>query len=119
MRRRESEKRFLMKVSVNVECTPEEARIFLGLPDMQPMQDALMKELETRLRANIQALDPEVMVKTWLPASIQGAEQLQKMFWAQMQQTFAGVANVTGNIANLGSERMQPGQAGPAKSRER
>ena len=25
-----------MKVTVNVECTPEEARTFLGLPDVQP-----------------------------------------------------------------------------------
>ncbi len=26
-----------MKVSVNVECTPEEARAFLGLPDLSPV----------------------------------------------------------------------------------
>lgn len=26
-----------MKVSVNVECTPEEARTFLGLPDLSPV----------------------------------------------------------------------------------
>ena len=31
-----------MKVTVNVECTPEEARTFLGLPDVQPMQEAVM-----------------------------------------------------------------------------
>jgi len=28
------------------------------------------------------------MLKTWLPAGVQGMEQLQKMFWAQ----FAGAA---------------------------
>jgi len=26
-----------MKVSVNVDCTPEEARTFLGLPDLSPV----------------------------------------------------------------------------------
>lgn len=26
-----------MKVSVNVDCTPEEARAFLGLPDLSPV----------------------------------------------------------------------------------
>jgi len=82
-----------MKVTVNVECTPEEARAFMGLPDVQPMQQALMKELEERLRANIQSMNPEVMVKTWLPASIEGAEQLQKMFWSHMQQTMTGMTN--------------------------
>ncbi len=90
-----------MKVHVEVECTPEEARTFLGLPDVQPMQQALMQDLEQRLRTNMQAMDPEIMVKTWLPASIQSAEQIQKMFWSQVQQTLAGVANATSGMSNL------------------
>jgi hypothetical protein len=94
-----------MKVTVNVECSPEEARSFLGLPDVQPMQEALMKELEERLRANIQAMNPEVMVNTWLPAGIQGAEQLQKMFWTQIQQTLSGVASATSSMVGNFGER--------------
>ena len=90
-----------MKVNVEIDCSPEEARTFLGLPDVQPMQEALMKELEARLRANIKAMDPETMVNTWLPASIQGAEQLQKMFWSQVQQALSGVANATSSMANM------------------
>ena len=31
-----------MKITVNVDCTPEEARSFLGLPDVQPLQAAVM-----------------------------------------------------------------------------
>lgn len=73
-----------MKISFDIECTPEEARAFLGLPDVQPMHDALMKEVEDRMRANLQAMDPETMMKTWLPAGVQGWEQMQKMFWGQM-----------------------------------
>jgi hypothetical protein len=90
-----------MKVNVEVDCSPEEARAFLGLPDVQPMQEVLMKELEQRLRANLQAMDPEVMARTWLPAGIQGIEQLQKMFWSQVQQTLAGVASATTGMVNL------------------
>ena len=33
-----------MKFTVNVECTPEEARAFMGLPDVQPMQEAMMQD---------------------------------------------------------------------------
>ncbi len=73
-----------MKITVDVDCTPEEARKFLGLPDVKPMQDALMKDLEERMRANLAALDPETMFNTWFPAGVQGFEQLQKMFWNQM-----------------------------------
>jgi hypothetical protein len=96
-----------MKVNVEIECTPEEARTFFGLPDVQPMQQALMKELEARLRANIQAMDPEVIVRTWLPAGIQGVEQLQKMFWSQVQQTLAGVASATSGMADLATRKSR------------
>jgi hypothetical protein len=75
-----------MKVTINIDCTPEEARTFLGLPDIKPMQDAMVGELEKRMRANMDAMDPETMFKTWLPAGIQGWEQLQKAFWGQMVQ---------------------------------
>ena len=76
-----------MKVTVNIDCTPEEARAFFGLPDVQPMQAALMKDLEDRLRKNIQAMDPETMFKTWLPATLKNIEQMQEMFLAQLDPT--------------------------------
>jgi hypothetical protein len=86
-----------MKVTVNVECSPEEARAFLGLPDVAPMQKALMAEMEERLRTNIQAMTPDAMFKTWLPASLQNVEQAQKVFWSQIQQTMNGLASTTTN----------------------
>ena len=73
-----------MKFTVNVECTPEEARSFFGLPDIAPMQDRMMDELEEKMRENIQNLDPETFMKTWLPATVQGWGEMQKMFWGQM-----------------------------------
>ncbi len=73
-----------MKIKIDVECTPEEARTFLGLPDVAPMQAALMEELQTRMTAALEAMDPEALMKTWLPLGLQGLEQAQKMFWAQM-----------------------------------
>ncbi len=73
-----------MKVKFDIECTPQEARAFFGLPDVEPMQTALMKELEQRMQENIRSLDPETMLRTWLPATIQGWGEVQKMFWEQM-----------------------------------
>ena len=90
-----------MKVTVNVECTPDEARAFMGLPDVQPMQQALMKDLEERLRANMNAMSPENMVSTWFPASLQGADQLHIMFWGQVQQMLSGVTNTAGSMVNF------------------
>ena len=73
-----------MKITINVDCTPEEARHFFGLPDVKPMQDALMQQIQDRMSANLQAMEPEAMLKTWLPAGLQGFEQMQKIFWSQM-----------------------------------
>ena len=55
-----------MKIKFDIDCTPEELRSFFGLPDVRPMQDELLKDVEERLRANLKALDPETMLKTWL-----------------------------------------------------
>lgn len=73
-----------MKLTFDIDCTPEELRGFFGLPEVKPMQDRLMADLEERMRANLKALDPEIIMKTWLPAGMKGFEQLQEMFFAQM-----------------------------------
>src|SRR3546814_12527510 len=66
-----------MKIHVDVDCTPEEARVFLGLPDVVPLQEALMEELQKRMMANLQVMEPEQLFKTWLPAGLPGWEQLR------------------------------------------
>jgi hypothetical protein len=48
------------------------------------MQERLMQEVEARMRATLGALDPETMLKTWLPAGLKGFEQLQEMMFGQM-----------------------------------
>jgi len=79
-----------MKITLDVDCTPEEARAFLGLPDVAPMQAAVMEELGKRMSAGLEAMDPEVLMKTWMPLGLQGLEQAQKMFWSQMSEAARG-----------------------------
>ena len=81
-----------MKISIDVDCTPEEARRFFGLPDVAPMQEAVMAEVQERIMASLKAMDAETLVKTWMPGGMPGAmpgamqgwEQMQKAFWSQM-----------------------------------
>jgi hypothetical protein len=79
-----------MKISLDIDCTPDELRGFFGLPDVKPLQEKLLKEVEEGMRANLKALDPETMLKTWLPAGVKGFEQLQEMFLNQMSGRGAG-----------------------------
>ena len=76
-----------MKVIFDVECTPEEARKFLGLPDVAPMQETMMNELQERMRENMSTLDLDTMMKTWFPAGVQNWNDMQKMFWTKMGVT--------------------------------
>lgn len=73
-----------MKVTFDIECTPEEARKFLGLPDVVPMQEAMMKELQAKMSENMNVMDPEAIMKTWFESGMQNMTDMQKMFWSQM-----------------------------------
>lgn len=73
-----------MKITVDIDCTPEEVRAFFGLPEVKPIQEKLLKEMQERLLAAVPNMDPEAMLKTWLPATLKGFEQLQEMFLTQM-----------------------------------
>ena len=79
-----------MKINLDIDCTPEELRSFFGLPDVRPMQEELLKNVQERLSANLKTLDPETMLKTWLPTGLKGFEQLQEMFMSQMAGRPAG-----------------------------
>jgi hypothetical protein len=70
-----------MKVTIDIECTPEEARAFLGLPNIEPLQAALLQEVEERMRATLRTMEPETMLRTWLPASLEGFERMQEAMW--------------------------------------
>ena len=73
-----------MKINIDIDCTPEEARTFFGLPDVQPMQKALMDQVQKQMMEGLQATSPEALFKLWLPASIQGWEEIGKAFWSQL-----------------------------------
>ena len=79
-----------MKVTVNIDCTPEEARAFLGLPDVKPFQESMMDQMQAQMQSTIDTLGPEAIMKTFFPAGLQGFEELQKMFWAIAAKATSG-----------------------------
>lgn len=72
-----------MKISIEIDCTPEEVRAALGLPDVSGMQEQLAQELADRMRAFVQESDPETLLKTWMPGGgAESWERMQKAFWS-------------------------------------
>ena len=69
-----------MKITVEVDCTPLEARKFLGLPDVEPLQASMMAKLEERISEEMNRFSPEALMKSWFSFFPQNAEWVQKMF---------------------------------------
>ena len=69
-----------MKITVEVDCTPIEARQFLGLPNVEPLQTSMMVKLEERISQEIDRFSPEALMKSWFSLFPQNAEWVQKMF---------------------------------------
>ena len=74
-----------MKVSVDVDCTPEEARRFLGLPDLTPVHQAYVEKMQ---KAVSEGVNPEMfgdMMKAWGPMNEAGLN-----LWRQMMGQTGG-----------------------------
>lgn len=69
-----------MKVTVTVDCTPLEAREFLGLPDVQPMQAAMMDQMQQKMMANVDKFSPESIMQSWFSFDPKTADRFQEMF---------------------------------------
>ena len=76
-----------MKIKIDIDCTPQEARAFLGLPDVAPLQEALLADMQSRMQEAVAGADLESLLKTWMPAGVQdglqGWESVQKAFWGR------------------------------------
>ncbi len=71
-----------MKITIEVDCTPAEARTYMGLPDVEPLQAEVMAEVQRRVMGALSLTDPQQLLKNWVPWSAQGMETFQSMFRA-------------------------------------
>ena len=72
-----------MKIKLDIDCTPAEARAFFGLPDVAPLQEKVLRELQERMLENARLMNPEAMFRAWMPFATQGVEELRNLFASQ------------------------------------
>ncbi len=77
-----------MKMHVEIDVTPEEARQFLGLPDVRPMQEAVMAHVQKQMEDAADRMSPEGLLRSWLTLLPQGSEQMVDMFGRFMRAPF-------------------------------
>jgi hypothetical protein len=70
-----------VKITVDIDCTPQEARTFFGLPDVQPLQEAMMARLQEQMEGQLEQLNPEELMKSWLAPGMESFGKIQQAMW--------------------------------------
>ncbi len=91
-----------MKMKIELDLTPEEARRMMGLPDVSGLHAKMLSELEKRMKAAMDSRDPEAMLRAWMPLSSgsvsgfgnQAFEQFQKFLWESAKKAGTPKAKV-------------------------
>jgi hypothetical protein len=93
-----------MKIRFDIDCTPEEARRFLGLPDVSEVHADAMERVRQRVNQSLDEMDPQEVLRTWLPAGLENWKQLQDVFWRQFMGggTAGGGAGSSGGPGGTG-----------------
>lgn len=96
-----------MKIQVEIDCTPDEARRFLGLPDLAPMQEAVLARIQQRMIDAISATGPDALLKAWMPMLPQTPDQMRDQLLRMFTAPFAPPAE--------GGGQPLPGGASPPR----
>jgi len=67
-----------MKVSVEIDCTPEEARSFLGLPDVTKINEAYVEGLSKAMQGAVGAEQMQEYIKQVAPMGQIGLKLFQQ-----------------------------------------
>lgn len=78
-----------MKIKITVDCTPVEARNFLGLPDVTPLHDVYLDKMKGLIDKGITPAMVGDVVKSWSTMGDAGMAMAQQIF-GQLGSTLAG-----------------------------
>lgn len=79
-----------MKVTIEIDTTPAEARAFMGLPDVTKLNEHLLNEMQARMDANIARLQPDELMKSWMSFGGQAQEQFMRLMQAATVRSSGG-----------------------------
>jgi hypothetical protein len=72
-----------MKINVTVDTTPEELRTFFGLPDLGPLQQEWLGQIQAQMKHGMEAMDPTTLMalNPAFAGQMKLLEAMQKNFW--------------------------------------
>ena len=84
-----------MKVKVEIDCTPQEARVFFGQPDVEGLNAFIVEKMRKSAEENMDALRPEEMMKSWMTFGGQAQDQFRKLMEAAGSGAMPGMPGST------------------------
>ena len=74
-----------MKITINVDCTPIEARQMMGLPDVSKMQEEWLKKIETKIMEEAENMSPEAIMKSWMTGASANVDMFSGLMGAMLK----------------------------------
>jgi hypothetical protein len=76
-----------MKITFDIDATPQELRAFFGLPNVEPLQEEMLEMIRKNMTAGMEGFDPASLMKPFLPEHLQSLTTLQKAYWQALLGT--------------------------------
>lgn len=67
-----------MKVSIDVDMTPEELRKLFGLPDVEGFQRQLLDDMRERIAAGAEGYDPATLMQPYINSTLASWDLFQR-----------------------------------------
>jgi Family of unknown function (DUF6489) len=75
-----------MDVSININLTPVEARQLIGLPDVDPLQRAMLANIEQKMMEQTEKFSPDALFNTWFSGGSGGFDIFRDMAQGVLSQ---------------------------------
>ena len=69
-----------MKINLELDCTPEEARRMMGLPDLTPLHEKYLSSMSDMIDPGAHPELVETMMRSWAPMGEAGMTFWRRMF---------------------------------------
>jgi hypothetical protein len=74
----------LLKITMNIDITPEEMRRLVGLPDVQAFNEQLMDKIREKMEAGVEGYDPMSLFQPYMKGTMAGLDLFQRMMASAM-----------------------------------
>ena len=99
-----------MKFNIEIDCTPEEARRLVGLPDLEPLHDIYLSRVKELMAKGITPDMVQAMVKSWVPMGESGLGLVQSLLGQFGGGLMGGASKASGKASDADDDKSAKGR---------